>query len=131
MTYGIVFLGAGVVVVFAGTAVARSAGQHQSASGRPAAACRALVLGTHGRSAIAPMLTGSLAAGVVRRATCDVPVARPAAHRYQTPWGPHARPGRASTLGPMEPAPPDRPNDHYRIALTGGPGGSVARFAPR
>lgn len=43
-----------------------------------------LVLGTHGRSAIAQMLIGSVAEGVVRGAPCDVLVARSGEHHHES-----------------------------------------------
>jgi len=44
-----------------------------------------LVLGTHGRSALAQMLLGSVAETMVRTVPCDVIVARPAAHAFALP----------------------------------------------
>jgi nucleotide-binding universal stress UspA family protein len=44
-----------------------------------------IVLGTHGRSAIAHMLLGSIAEKVVRKAPCPVLTVRPAGHQFVVP----------------------------------------------
>ena len=44
-----------------------------------------IVVGTHGRGAIAHMLLGSVAEKVVRKAKCPVLTVRPAGHQFVTP----------------------------------------------
>jgi nucleotide-binding universal stress UspA family protein len=44
-----------------------------------------LALGTHGRSGLTHVLLGSVAEAVIRAATCDVVVARPAGLRFELP----------------------------------------------
>jgi universal stress protein E len=47
--------------------------------------CELVVLGTHGRTALAQMLVGSVAEAVVRNARCDVLVAHQAEQRFELP----------------------------------------------
>jgi nucleotide-binding universal stress UspA family protein len=44
-----------------------------------------IILGTHGRGAIAHMLLGSIAEKVVRKAPCPVLTVRPAGHQFIVP----------------------------------------------